>query len=153
MHNDQEFKLERYKYILAQKRSLNSKTFKVVAIYQALIGALGLAQFNVMSMLHKKSISLEIAFFSSQCLLVMLVVLTTFILFLLVGGIFSWLNYRDDEKEIEMEVFGKSRGVLSLKSIFWWYETYIIVIVILMLSLAIWVYINKIFPFLDFIAR
>jgi hypothetical protein len=148
MFNPEPFKLERYKYILARKQSLNEATFKITAIYQVAIAALGLAQYNIIVMLKSDAISFEVASLSSLCLIFMLSILTVLILALLMGGILAWLKYRDDEKEIETEVFGTARTAVKLSSIFSWYETYIAITVLAVFSLSLWAYIERLTPLL-----
>nr|AVJ40384.1 hypothetical protein CLM75_24710 [Pseudomonas lurida] len=148
MADKQDFTLERYKYILERKQSLNEATFKIAAIYQVIIVALGLAQFNVIAMTSSKSITLSTAEFASTCLLCMLAILTLLIIALLLGGIFSWLKYRSDERNIEIQIFGKSREPTSISNIFRWYETYIALIVILVFAATFWTYIYRVYPLL-----
>jgi len=149
MSNKDDFILERYKYVLERKHSLNEATFKITAIYQAIIVALGLAQFNVISMLNSKKITLDLAKLSSQCLLFMLAILTALILALLIGGIYSWLKYRADEKELEEKVLGTSREATKFRNILSWYETYIALTVIIVFALSLWAYFEKLVPLLE----
>jgi hypothetical protein len=148
MCNQEAFKLEKYKYILARKQSLNEATFKITAIYQVAIAALGLAQYNIIAMLKADSITFEVASLSSLCLILMLTILTILIVALLIGGILAWLKYRRDESDIEQGVFGKSRSPVKLKSIFTWYETYIVITVIMVFSLWLWTYFERLTPLL-----
>ncbi len=152
MYNQENFKLEKYKYILARKQSLNEATFKITAIYQVAIAALGLAQYNVMAMLKVSSITLDVASLSSLCLIVMLAILTVLIVALLIGGILAWLKYRYDESEIEREVFGVSRPSVKLASILTWYETYIILTVVLVFFVCLWAYFQRLMPLLSLLA-
>ena len=152
MYNQESFKLEKYKYILARKQSLNEATFKIAAIYQVAIAALGLAQYNIIAMLKASSITLEVASLSSLCLIVMLAILTVLIAALLIGGILAWLKYRYDEGEIERDVFGKSRAPVKLASIFTWYETYIILTVVLVFFVCLWAYFERLTPLLNVLA-
>jgi uncharacterized iron-regulated membrane protein len=140
MSDSNNFLLERYKYILARKQALNEATFKIAAIYQAVLLALGLAQFNVIAMLNAKSISLEIAKFASLSIQIMLVTLTVLILSLLVGGILSWLKYRKDEGNIDLAIMGVSRMPVKLSSALRWYETYIAITILVVCILSIWGY-------------
>lgn len=152
MYNKENFKLEKYKYVLARKQSLNEATFKITAIYQVAIAALGLAQYNVIAMLKANSITLEVALLSSLCLIVMLAILTVLIVALLIGGILAWLKYRNDESEIERDVFGQSRAPVKLTSSLTWYETYIILTVLLVFSVCLWAYFERLTPLLSLLA-
>lgn len=148
MANQEIFKLERYKYILARKQSLNEATFKITAIYQVVIAALAISQYNVIVMLKSKSISYDIAQFSSICLFFMLAILTVLIVALLVGGVFAWLKYRRDEQEMEIDVFGISRARVGFFNIFSWYETYIVITVLAVFALGLWAYFERLVPLL-----
>lgn len=152
MYNQEVFKLEKYKYILARKQSLNEATFKITAIYQVAIAALGLAQYNVIAMLKADSISFEVAKLSSLCLIIMLSILTVLVVALLVGGILAWLKYRRDESEIEQDVFGMPRSPVKFTSILTWYETYIAITVMVVFSLCLWAYLEKLGPLLSLLA-
>jgi hypothetical protein len=152
MYNQENFKLEKYKYILARKQSLNEATFKITAIYQVAIAALGIAQYNIIVMLKANSITLEVASLSSFCLIVMLAILTTLIMALLIGGILAWLKYRYDESDIERDVFGKSRTPVKLASSFTWYETYILLTVLLVFLVCLWAYFERLTPLLTLLA-
>ncbi|WP_236197031.1 hypothetical protein [Pseudomonas glycinae] len=152
MYNQEIFKLEKYKYILARKQSLNEATFKITAIYQVAIAALGLAQYNVIAMLKADSIIFEVAKLFSLCIIVMLSILTVLIVALLVGGILAWLKYRRDESEIEQDVFGTPRLPVKFTSILTWYETYIAITVLVVFSLCLWAYFEKLGPLLSLLA-
>lgn len=148
MLNKEAFLIERYKYILSRKQSLNETTFKIAAIYQVIIIALAIAQFNIITMRSARTVTLEEASFFSGSLMVMLTILTFLIISLLLGGIFSWLKYRKEESKIELETFGRSRELTKISNIFRWYETYIALIVIIVQVLISWAYFNILTPML-----
>jgi hypothetical protein len=133
MYDTNAFLLERYKYVLLRKQALNEATFKIAAIYQAVLLALGLGQYNVLVLYQSGALSAVNARLYSNLLLAMLFVLSALVLTLLVGGIFAWINYRNDEAEIELKVAGIKKDRIKMLSIFSWYETYIGAIVLVVL--------------------
>jgi hypothetical protein len=138
--------LEKYKYILSRKQALNEATFKIAAIYQALILGLAVAQYNILSEYQNKKISAELSFFSSACLMVIFMAITFLILCLLIGGVYAWLKYRKDESEIEFKTLGTLRASITFKNIFAWYETYLALIVLLIGCLGLFAYKTILFP-------
>ncbi|MDX7798086.1 hypothetical protein ACEUBU_03425 [Aeromonas caviae] len=138
MYDKNAFFLERYKYILLRKQHLNEVTFKIAAIYQVLLLSLAAGQYNVVILRKNLTINGEMALFFSKCLMTMLIALSALILTLLAGGIFSWIKYRKDEADIELAVHGNTRPPVKPLSIFRWYETYLGVIV--MIVLFGWIY-------------
>lgn len=146
MINKEKFLIERYKYILSRKQSLNETTFKIAAIYQVIIIALAASQYNVVTLLKSKVLDKNIAIFFSNCLIVMLTILTSLTITLLVGGIFSWLKYRHEESLIESEAFGTSREKPKVFNILRWYETYLVTIVLLIFFLALGAYFKVLYP-------
>jgi hypothetical protein len=146
MSIEETFLLEKYKYILSRKQALNESTFKIAAIYQALILGFAVAQYNVLVAAYAKTISLEVALFSSACLMAMLVAITLLILSLLVGGVFAWLKYRKDESSIECTILGTNRPSVTWKSILSWYETYLALIVLAVGGSGVYVYLYVLFP-------
>lgn len=148
MLNKELFLIERYKYILSRKQSLNETTFKVAAIYQVVIIALAIAQFNIIQMRSAHTITFIESQFYTNCLMIMLTILTFLIISLLLGGVFAWLKYRKEESNIEFEAFGQSRGLAKFSNIFRWYETYIAIIVIIVYISALWAYFKILAPML-----
>lgn len=138
--------LEKYKYILARKHALNESTFKIAAIYQALIIGLGVAQYNILVSVNAKAISSRLAMFSSAGLMIMLIIVTTLILCMLVGGIFAWSKYRKEESGIEFKAIGTKKDPATFKSIFSWYETYLAMVVLLVGALGLYAYVAILFP-------
>lgn len=133
MYDANAFLLERYKYVLSRKQALNEATFKIAAIYQAVLLALALGQYNVMSLFEAGTTGADNAKLYSGFLLAMLVILSSLVLTLLAGGILAWFNYRQDESDIEYAVSGCAKAKISLLSVFSWYETYIVIIVLVVL--------------------
>lgn len=141
--------LEKYKYILSRKQALNESTFKIAAIYQALILGVAIAQYNVLVSMQAKAIDFRVSFLSSASLMVALVVITALILSLLIGGVFAWFKYRKDESVIELAVLGTVRAPVRFRSVFSWYETYIALVVLAVGIGGLYVYLAVLFPELN----
>lgn len=138
------FLLERYKYVLMRKNDLNDKTFKIVAFYQALLLSVGAAFYTVNTNIHQLSLSVMY----STSLIGLLTISTVFLLLLLLGGIFSWVNSRNHESEILLSVFGIERERIKKRHVLFWYETYIIIamfVVTGVINLAYYCYYDALF--------
>ena len=140
------FALEKYKYVLARKQDLNDATFKIAAMYQALIIGVGVAQYSVLKSFYAQEISSSLAKQASLSLMGMLLLTSLLIISLLVGGVFSWLKYRGDESTLANEFLGKSKDNIKLVSIFSWYETYLVLVVFLVAVVSVIGYWNILFP-------
>lgn len=143
---DRDFLLERYRYILAQKQNLNESTFKVSAVYQALLGAVGIAQFNICQAFFEKKMAANISLVFSSATLIFFLLSSVFVLVLMVSGVRSWIGYRQEEAQIESQVFKKSRALPKVKNLLFWYETYIIFFIVVLSIFAVLLYLYYIFP-------
>lgn len=117
--------LERYKYVLDQKKELNKTTFMIAAFYQAVLVAILAAQFSIVKSVADRSLSNELARIGSWGLFWCTVAVSAICIATLLGGLFAWLNYRSDEAEIEAIAFGKSRNPVRVRDALRWYESYV----------------------------
>ncbi|MER8976860.1 MULTISPECIES: hypothetical protein [unclassified Mesorhizobium] len=124
--------LERYKYILDQKKELNKTTFIIAAFYQAVLVAILAAQFSIVKGVADRSLSSDLARLGSWGLFWCAVAVSAICIAALISGLFAWLNYREDESEIEVVAFGKSRKPVRFRDALRWYESYIIVSIFFM---------------------
>lgn len=146
MSNQSAFQLERYKYILLRKQSLNEATFKIATIYQVIAVGLGIAQYNVFASYQAKTIDKFLLCSATIMLLVFFVMLTLLIFSMLIGGVFAWLKYRREEAELEEKVFNQSSGNVSAKSVFRWYETYLVATVFVLGVIVVLGYLYILLP-------
>lgn len=144
--NVSELVVERYKYILDQKRDLNERTFKIVAIYQAVVLAIAVGQFQVSSDTARTSLKPETAIVATWSLFAIFAFISVFSAVLIIGGIAAWLNYRRDEANIEIDVLGCSRPAPRFRDAFKWYETYILLAFASGMALYYFVVVNYIVP-------
>ena len=126
-----DFKLERYKYILQQIHSLNENIHKYLTLFQTLTTAIiggGVAVFVSWQQLN---ISADVAKITIQGLLGLLVILTLFVIISIVVGILSWFDYRKEEVELLNEAVRSGfRKSPKASNIWRWYETYIVLFII-----------------------
>lgn len=130
------FLLERYKYVLEQKRALNSTTFKIATIYQALMLAVCTAAYTVEKQALAADLPIVLAEGSLKILGVAAVVIGMFACLMILSGLNAWLKYRRDESDIEGQVYGQSRRPPSWYDAIRWYETYLL-LTILVVTVAV----------------
>lgn len=143
----QEFYLERYKYILQEIRALNENIHKYLSLFQTLATAISTAGVALFVGRQQLNLTADITRTALQGLLGLLVILAAFVIFSIIAGIFSWLDYRADEVELLNKVVGVGFRKLPKKTNFWrWQETYVILF-ILIVVVAIIIYVqSKIIP-------
>ncbi|OJG00397.1 hypothetical protein AX761_24655 [Rhizobium sp. 58] len=107
--------LERYKYVIDQKKRLNDATFKVAAFYQSILLVILAAQFRILELSQKSEINLGLTTLGPWGLFWAAFALTTLSLLLLAGGVASWFDYRKEEVLLEQQLGGKARDAGSFK--------------------------------------
>jgi hypothetical protein len=136
-----EFALERYRYILQQIHAVNENAHRFLALYQTLATALVGAALALFVGYQKWQVEPAIARGGVIGLLILVTVVAAFTVTLIVVGAIAWIDYRNEECDITDEMVrpGFRRRPRS-SNLFRWYETYvslfIIVSVITMWSLA-----------------
>jgi MFS family permease len=126
-----EFKLERYKYILQEIRSLNENLHKYLTWFQTLATALiggGVALFVSWQSLK---ISSAVARVGLRGLVGLLIILAMFVIISIIAGIFSWFDYRKEEVELlKQAVKPEFRKPPTIWNFWRWQETYLILFII-----------------------
>jgi hypothetical protein len=120
-----QIRLERYRYILDRKKSLNENTFKIVSFFQAIALVIGTAQFAVVDRLSAGSLILNLAKTGSYGLIALMILSSLASVIAIVGGIANWMDYRREEMAIEIDAGLPPREGPSLRNALRWYETYI----------------------------
>lgn len=127
---ENEFGLERYKYILQQIHTLNENVYRFLAIYQTLAVALvggGLALFVGY---RKWGIRASVARSGVIGLMWLTTTIAAFAVLLIIAGILNWLDYRREECELtDAMVRPGFRKPPQPRSFFRWYETYIVLFI------------------------
>ncbi|MDJ0689566.1 MAG: hypothetical protein QNJ41_13750 [Xenococcaceae cyanobacterium MO_188.B32] len=138
------FYLERYKYILQEIRSLNANIYKYLTLFQTLAAAITTAGVAVFVGREQLNLSSDITRIAIQGLLGLLIILAGFVVFSIMAGIFSWLDYRSEEVDLIERVFGTDRSFRQRPDIknFWrWQETHVILFIVLVV-IAIIIYVQ-----------
>ena len=146
----EDFKLERYKFILQEIHSLNENNHTHLNLFQTLTTAIiggGVAIF-----VSWKNLDIEaaLAIIGIRGLLGLLVILTLFMVFSIIAGIFSWVDYREEEVELlSKAVHPEFRKSPTLKNFWRWQETYLIVFVVIVVA-VIYSYVeNQVIPLIQ----
>ena len=138
--NGKEFELERYKHILKQIDTVNGNVYRFLAIYQGL--SVSLASGGVLLAVGYRNwhISASVAKTGIVGVMWLLTVVASFSCLLIIVGVLNWFDYRREECEltdISVHVgFRKSPRALNF---FRWYETYILLFIVVT-TVFLWVY-------------
>lgn len=133
-----DFKLERYKFILNEIHFLNDSVHKYLTLFQTLGTAVVGAAAAVFVSWRKLAINAEIAKMTIEVLLGLFLALAGFVILLVLAGIFSWLDYRKEEVKLLNEAVAPGfRDTPNPRNFWRWYETYV---VLFMLAIAVAAY-------------
>jgi uncharacterized membrane protein YidH (DUF202 family) len=128
---EDDFALERYKYILNQIHAINENVYRFLAVYQTLAVAIvggGLALFVGY---RKWQIASSVARTGIAGLMWLVTMVAAFTVLLIVMGVLNWWDYRVEECELtDAAVRPGFRRPPRLKNLFRWYETYIVLFII-----------------------
>lgn len=137
-----DFELERYKFILQEIRFLNENTHKYLTLFQTLATAIiggGVALFAAWKNLK---LTPEIARVGIESLLALFILLSIFVIFLILAGIFSWFDYRREECELLDKAVEPGFRKPPAANNFWrWQETQFILFVGIV-AIAVVVYVR-----------
>jgi hypothetical protein len=129
-----QFLLERYKFILGELHSLNENIHRYLTLFQALATAIVAAGAALFVSWRKLEISADVARVTIETLLGVLIVLALFIILWIVSGIFSWLDYRNEEVKLLDVVVGQgARAKPSLGNFWRWHETYLLLLLVVII--------------------
>jgi hypothetical protein len=127
---EDDFALERYRYILQQIHTINENVYRFLAIYQTLAVAIvggGLALFVGY---RKWQIATPVARTGIVGLMWLVTVVAAFAALLIVMGALNWWDYRKEECELTDAVVRPGfRKQPRLQNLFRWYETYIVLFI------------------------
>lgn len=112
--------IERYKYILLNRNQLNN-TFKIITLYQIILFGTFTAFYNI----YQSKLISSIKEIYCDTLILLFLLSSIILVMLLLGGILSWLDSRQDEIKILIKAPDYKKEKINFKSIFKWYETYI----------------------------
>ncbi len=125
-----DFALERYKYILQQINAANENVYRFLAVYQTLAVAIvggGLALFVGYRKWH---IATSVAKTGIIGLMWLATVVAGCAVLLIVVGVLNWLDYRREECELtDVAVRPGFRKPPQVRNFYRWYETYIVLFI------------------------
>lgn len=126
-----DFKLERYKYILQQIHFLNENIHKHLALFQGLSTVILGGIVAIFVNWKKLGIDAETAQTGIYALLGLLCLLALFVILYVFSGIFSWLDYREEEADLldEMVAIGY-RARPKVKNLWRWHESWLVVSIV-----------------------
>lgn len=137
-----EFKLERYKYILQELHSLNDNVHKYLNLFQGLATLIIGGGVGVFVSWQNLKITANVARISIQGLLGMLIILALFVVFSVIAGMFSWIDYRREEVALlDENVSLGYRKQPSIKNFWRWSEFWMLAFIILC-TITIWCFVN-----------
>ena len=130
--NGSEFKLERYKYILNEIHFLNENVHKYLSLFQTLATAVVGAAAAVFVSWRKLDIDAGTAVITIRALFTLFAMLAAFVILSVLAGVFSWLDYRREEMELLTETVRPGFRTAPNPKHFWrWYETYVILFMLI----------------------
>ena len=130
-----DFKLERYKFILKQIHFLNENVHKYLNLFQALYTGIVGAGVAVFVGWKKLGISAEVASTSISGLVWLLAALGFFVVISLVTSVFAWRDYRQAEVELLNEAVGQGfREPPDWKNFWRWQETYLLLAIVVVVT-------------------
>ncbi len=139
----QDYKLERYKYILQQISFLNENTFRKLTFYKALLTAILGAMVALFVGRGELGIDAETAKVGLQGLVWLLGLVTLFILLSIGAGVLSWFDYRHDEADLlDEEVHQGYRKRPQWKNCWRWYEFHFAIIAVIVF-VAVWFFVAR----------
>jgi hypothetical protein len=127
---EDDFALERYKYILNQIHAINENVYRFLAVYQTLAVTIvggGLALFVGY---RKWNIATSVARTGIVGLIWLVTIVAAFTVLLIVMGVINWWDYRKEECELtDKAVRPGFREPPRVHNLFRWYETYIVLFI------------------------
>lgn len=139
-----QFQVERYKYILQQMNLANESTYRYLGLYQALAVTLGGAMLGLFAGYRKWGLEPYIARVGVVGIMGLLTVVAGFSILMIIVGVLTWLDYRREECQFTDEyVHAGFRDKPKLKNLPRWYETYVVLLILLTVILM-WIYVGRV---------
>lgn len=148
--NTIEFKLERYKYILQEIRSLNENTHKYLTLFQTLATLIIGGGVGVFVGWKNLNIGADVARAAINGLLILLIVLAFFVVTSILAGIVSWYDYRCEEVELLNDTVGLGfRKKPNLRNFWRWNETHMVAFIIVVVIFTCFYVESQIIPLIN----
>lgn len=144
---EDQFALERYKYILQQIHTVNENVYRFLAIYQTLATALIGGALALFVGYRKWGIQASVARSGEVGLMWLTTVIAAFASMLIIIGMLSWLDYRHEECELtDAAVRPGFRKPPQPRNFLRWYETYIVIFIAGSIAFLWWYTLGFILP-------
>lgn len=145
--NENDFKLERYKYILKQIHFLNENTYTYLTFFQRLAVLILGAILALFLNWRKFGVDADTALLGVYGLLFLLVLFALFVVLYMLTGVVSWFDYRKEEVKLLDEVIGLGyRSKPTLKNWWRWRETWLIFSILVFVTIVLWSVLTFITP-------
>lgn len=125
--------VERYRYILDQKRALNDRSFNILALFQALSTTIVGAVITIGFSWQKLEIEAGTARASVIALLAIHFLIAAYALMSLISGVVTWLDYKLEENRLLND--GVAGPNARMSHPWTWFETYMIIFVLLVTAI------------------
>ena len=127
---------ERYRYILQQIHVVNENVYRFLAIYQGLVTALAGGQVLLFVNYKRWGLSPSTTRTGLLALLLLETAVAFFTILLVIVGLLTWVDYRNEECDVSDMIFGVGfRNRPRPRNWYRWYEPYIIFFIVLSISL------------------
>jgi hypothetical protein len=144
---DNNYIIERYKYILSQIHTINENVSKYLTLFQTLTTAIVGGGITVFLNWKKMDVAPELAVAAINGLTILLWLLTAFVFISITVGILSWIDYRNEEVDLlEKTNTPELRQRHKLINFWRWYETYILVFTVVSTSVITFFVETQIIP-------
>lgn len=144
---EDQFALERYRYILQQIHTVNENVYRFLAIYQTLATAVVGGALALFVGYRRWGIRASVARSGVIGLMWLTTVIAVFAVMLIIIGLLSWLDYRREECELtDVAVRPGFRKPPRPRNFLRWYETYIVIFISGSIAFLWWYTLGFILP-------
>ncbi|GIG91665.1 hypothetical protein ACFQ3X_37410 [Plantactinospora endophytica] len=142
-----EFHLERYRYILQQIQAANENVHRFLGIYQALATTLVGAALAIFVGHRDWGVPPATARAGIIALLWLVTVVAAFTVLVVIVGVLTWLDYRNEECQLLSDVLHPDfRAPPTLGNFYRWYETYIVAFIVVTVAAMWWCALELVIP-------
>jgi hypothetical protein len=132
-----DFASERYKFILQQINAINENVYRFLAIYQALMTTLAGAEVALFLGYRRWGLAESLTRKGLLALLALETAVAYFTVLMIVVGTLAWLDYRNEECDLSDRMVGVGfRSRPNRRNFLRWYETYIVLFIVLSVVLV-----------------
>jgi ABC-type dipeptide/oligopeptide/nickel transport system permease subunit len=135
-----DYKLERYKFILQQLNSLNEGTHKYISLFQTLATAVLGVGIAIFAAWKELKIDAATARLGIEAVLGLFTILSVFVTLSIFANAISWFDYRNEEVRLLNAEIGEGfRESPNWKNIWRWNETYFVFLLVVF-TFVVWIF-------------